>query len=95
MGGGVYVSDRRIGLSSPHERPHAQLVISRGSLSPLSLRLSVYVHAEFYLFIDHKVCYVTCIKGRMSYFLMTAGQYKHVHCFVMFVLCCLYYKNTD
>ena len=24
---------------------------------------------------------------------MTAGQY--VHCFVMFVLCCLYYKNTD
>ena len=26
---------------------------------------------------------------------MTAGQYKHVHCFVIFVLCCLYYKNTD
>ena len=88
------MSDRRIGLSSPHEIPDAQLVISRGCLSPLSLRLSVHVHAEFYLF-KHKVCYVTCIKGRMSYFLMTAGQYKHVHCFVMFVLCGLYYKNTD
>ena len=83
------MSDRRIGLSSTHERPHAQLVISRGCLNPLSLRLSVHVYAEFYLFTDHKVCYVTCMKGRMSYFLMTAGQYKHVCCFVKSVLYCL------
>ena len=79
------MSDRRIGLPSPHERPHAQLVIRRGCLKPLSLRLSVHVHAEFYVFTDHKVCYVTCMKGRMSYFLMTVGLYKHVRCFVIFV----------